>query len=160
VLWYPPSLSGLEPFETPPPEGADVFARGRPFEEPTESILREIEQSRVLPEGLAATEALQAVLCTLSLELTGHEAQELANTSRTLQRLLGPCVRHRGERPQVMRRPEFLHQLAEHLGGDERGAERIARTVFAALRGRLPPDEVRQIDDRVPRSVRTLWKPA
>ena len=152
ALWYP------EPFEPPPTRTGE--AKGRPFEEPTESIVREMQQSAVLPEGLAATEALQAVLCTHSLELTGHEAQELADTSRTLHRLLGPCVSHRDERPDAMHRPTFLHRLAEHLEVDERAAERIARTVFAALRGRLPPDEVHKIDGRLPRSVRALWKPS
>jgi len=150
ALWYP------EPFE-PAPESATAPVGGRPVEEPTESFLREIEQSGVLPEEMRPIEALQAVLCSLSQELTGHEAQELADTSRTLHRLLGPCVEHRGERPHVMQRPTFVHQLAEHLGVDEPQAERIARTVFATVRGRLPADEVRAIDGRIPRSVRELW---
>jgi uncharacterized protein (DUF2267 family) len=143
--------------ESPPAEDTGAVARGRPVEEPTETILREIEQSGVLPEGRSATTALQAVLCTLSLELTGHEAQELADSSTTLHRLLSSCVSHRDERPEVMRRQTFLHRLAEHLGVDDKRAERVARTVFAAVRGRLPPNEVAKIDGRLPRSVRSLW---
>lgn len=145
--------------EPPPPEDTGAVAGGWPVEEPTETILREIEQSGVLPKGRSATEALQAVLCTLSLELTGHEAQELAASSRTLHRLLGPCVSHRGERPEVMRRQTFLHRLAEHLGVDEEWAEQVARTVFAAVRGRLPPGAIARIDGRLPSSVRLLWIP-
>lgn len=152
ALWYPRAVE-------PPLADEDVRAGARPVEEPIETVLREIEESGVLPDELSATEALQAVLCTLSLELTGHEAQELADASRTLRRLLAPCVRHRHERPHVMDRPTFLQQIEEHLGVDERRAEQIAKTVFAALRGRLPPDEVRKIDSRIPRSVRSVWNP-
>ncbi|NVB79720.1 MAG: DUF2267 domain-containing protein [Kofleriaceae bacterium] len=155
ALWYPRDPSELAP--PPPPPRADVIAR--PVEEPTESILREIEQSGVLTEGLSATLALGAVLCSLSFELTGHEAQELADRSRTLRNVLGACVTHRGERPEVMKRPTFLRQVADHLGIDESRADPITRTVFAAVRGRLPPDEIQQIDNRIPRSVRPLWKP-
>jgi uncharacterized protein (DUF2267 family) len=155
AVWYPRDPAELAP-QPPPPRG-DVIAR--PVEEPTESILREIEQSGVLTEGLSATLALGAVVCSLSFELTGHEAQELADRSRTLRDVLAACVTHRGERPQVMNRPAFLRQVADHLGIDEPTAEQLARTVFAALRGRLPPNEIRQIDNRIPRSVRPLWKP-
>lgn len=152
-LWYPrgPSRFGGEP--------PDVPGGMRPVEEPIESILREIELSGVLPKGLSATEALQIALCTLSLELTGHEAHELADTSPTFRRLLGPCVRHRDEPPVVMRGESFLKRLAYHYGFDEKHAERVARSVFAAVRGRLPPDEIHTIDNRIPRSVRPLWKP-
>ena len=159
ALWLPPSMSGLEPFEPPPPVSPAVTTGARPLEEPTERILREIEQSRVLPERLSAIEALQAVLCTLSLELTAHEAQELADTTRTFEELLVPCVIHRGERPEVMYRQTFLRRLADHLGVDEGRAERVAHTVFAAVRGRLGPDEIHKIDNRLPRSVRPLWIP-
>ena len=158
-LWHPVGPASAEAFEPASREGGDVFPGGRPAEEPIETMLRDIEHSGVLPDKLSAPEALQAALCTLSLELTAHEAQEIADTSRTLHRLLGPCVQHRAERPQVMYRPTFLHQLAEHLGVDERRAEQIARTVFAAVRGRLPPDEIHKIDGRMPRNVRDVWKP-
>lgn len=152
-LWFPPNPADLGRTEPRPP--ADVVAR--PVEEPTESILREIEQSGVLPERFSPTLALGAVLCTLSFELTGHEAQELADTSRTFRALLGPCASHRGERPEVMEAPTFIRKLAEHLELDDPQAERIARAVFAAVRGRLPGDEIEQIDNRIPRSVRDLW---
>lgn len=156
----PRELNALWPAPVaPPPEDTGAVTGDRPVEEPTETILREIEQSGVLAEGSTATETLQAVMCILSLELTGHEAQELANTSRTLHRLLGPCVRHRGERPQVIDRQTFRHRLAEHFGVDEERAEEVARTVFAAVRGRLPPDEIAKIDGRLPRNVRLLWIP-
>ncbi len=155
-LWYP--LGVEEPIAATPPERAYAMEIGRPTEEPTESVLREIDQSGTLPLELSAAEVLQAVLCTLSLELTAHEARELANASRSLRGLLMPCVNHRGERPEVTREPVFLHVLAEHLGIDEGRAGRIARTVFAALRGRLPPDAIQMIDNRIPRSVRALWR--
>jgi uncharacterized protein (DUF2267 family) len=157
ALWYPLEAAGLEPSEAPAPD--EAAAGIRPAEEPIEKILHEIDLSGELPTGLSAVDAMQGALCTLSQELTGHEAQELADTSRTLRALLVPCVRHRGEQPHVMHRPTFLHRLALHFGVDERRAERIAQTVFAALRGRLPPDEIHKIDGRVPRSVRPVWNP-
>ncbi len=160
ALWYPFGATGRAPFEADIPEPPEVRRGTRPLEEPTETFLRELEQSGVLPATIPALDALQGVLCTLSLELTGTEANDLAGTSRTMQALLEPCVRHRGERPQPMTRPAFLQQVADHLGTDESTADRIARTVFASVRGRLPPDEIQKIDGRIPRSVRALWKPS
>lgn len=156
-VWYP--IEAEEPIEAAPTYRAYAMELGRPAEEPTESVLRAIDQSGMLPLELTAAEVLQSVLCTLSLELTAHEAQALANASRSMRGLLMPCVKHRGERPEVTREPVFLHVLAEHLGVEEGRAGRLARTVFAALRGRLPPDEVQTIDNRIPRSVRSLWRP-
>jgi uncharacterized protein (DUF2267 family) len=156
TLWYPYNQSNREPFEPPPPEPAEV--EDRPVEEPTETILHEIEISGVLPGGVSATDAVRAVLCTLSLELTGGEIEELAALApRTLAGLLSRCSRHHDERPQPLDEPSFLRRVAHHLGLDVPTAERITRTVFAALRGRLPAAEVSKIDNRLPRSVRRLW---
>jgi uncharacterized protein (DUF2267 family) len=153
TLWYPYIQSNREPFEPPSPEPEE----DRPVEEPTEKILHEIELSGVLPTGVSATDAVQAVLCTLSLELTGGEVEELAELApRTLRELLTRCSRHRGERPQTLDEATFLRHVADHLGVDVSTTEQITRTVFAALRGRLPPAEVPKIDNRLPRSVRRL----
>ncbi|MBX3157074.1 MAG: DUF2267 domain-containing protein [Deltaproteobacteria bacterium] len=154
ALWYPLGQTGVEPFEEPPPEPAETAAR--PVEEPAERILRELETSGVLPAGLSAVDATQAVLCTLSLELTEHEAQALAAFSTTFQHLLAPCGRHRGARQ--VHQPPFLERLVDHLGVDRRRAEQIARTVLAALRGRLAPEELHRIDSEIPRAVRRLWE--
>jgi uncharacterized protein (DUF2267 family) len=156
TLWYPYNQANREPFEPPSPEPVEL--EDRPVEEPTEKILHDIEISGVLPTGISATHAVEAVLCTLSLELTGGEIDELAALApRTLRGLLTRCSRHRGERPQTLYEATFLRQVADHLGVDVPTAERITRTVFAALRGRLPPAEVPKIDNRLPRSVRRLW---
>lgn len=158
TLWYPYNQSNREPFEPPPSLEPEDLAE-RPVEEPTEKILYEIELSGILPIGVSATDAVQAVLCTLSLELTGGELEELTRLApRTLRNLLNRCARHRGERPQtVHEEATFLRHVANHLGVDVRSAQRISRMVFAALRGRLPPAEVPKIDNRIPRSVRRLW---
>jgi uncharacterized protein (DUF2267 family) len=160
TLWYPYNQSNREPFEQPSgTEAEDVLRGARPFEQPTEQVVREIEQSGALPEGFSSTEAVRAVLCTLSMELTGGEAKELIELApRTLQGLLTRCFRHRGEQPQTFDQAMFLRAVANHLGIDVATAERISRTVFAAIRGRLPPDEIHKIDGRLPRSVRQLWK--
>lgn len=156
TLWYPYNQSNREPFEPPPPEPEDREAR--PVEEPTETILHEIELSGVLPIGISAVDAVRSVLCTLSIELTGGENEELAGlVPRTLRELLTRCPRHLGERPETFDEASFVRRIAHHLGIDRRTAERITRTVFGALRGRLPPDEVPKIENRIPRSVRRLW---
>ncbi|MDB4959862.1 MAG: hypothetical protein JWO36_7431 [Myxococcales bacterium] len=156
TLWYPYIQSNREPSEPPSTEPEEL--EDRPVEEPTEKILHEIELSGVLPTGVSATDGVRAVLCTLSLELTGGEIEELAELApRTLRGLLTRCARHRGERPQILYEATFLRHVAAHLGVDVPTAERITRTVLAALRGRLPPAEVPKIDNRLPRSVRRLW---
>ncbi|MDB4961950.1 MAG: hypothetical protein JWP01_1949 [Myxococcales bacterium] len=156
TLWYPYNQSNRQTFEPPPPEPAEIA--DRPVEEPTETILREIELSGVLPPEISAIEATQAVLCAFSLELTGGELDELSDLApRTLRELLTRCSRHRGERPQTMDEATFLHHVTDHLDVDVPTAERITRTVFAALRGRLPAAELHKIDNRIPRSVRRLW---
>ncbi|MDX2090490.1 MAG: DUF2267 domain-containing protein [Kofleriaceae bacterium] len=161
ALWYPFTQSGRAAFEEPVPEAANVLRAPRPLEEPTESVLRELEQSGVLPKGTAPAAAMRAVLCTLSMEMTGAEARMFAELApRTMRRLLDRCVAHRGERPQSFDQAAFLDQVAEHLDIEPREAEQIARTVFAALRGRMPADEVQRIDNRLPRSVRKLWRPS
>lgn len=160
TLWYPYSQSGQAAFE--PPSGAareDVLRGARPFEEPTETILREIEQSGVLPEGTSSTEAVRAVLCTLARELTGAEAHELAQLApRTLRSLLEPSIKHRDERPQAFDQATFLRQIADQLRIEGAAADRVTRAVFAALRARMPDAEVQRIDGRLPRSVRLLWQ--
>ncbi|MBA3540345.1 MAG: DUF2267 domain-containing protein, partial [Deltaproteobacteria bacterium] len=158
TLWYPYNQANRQPFEPPPPLEPEQL-EDRPVEEPTESILHEIELSGVLPIGVSATEAAEAVLCTLSQELTGGEAQDLADRSPlTLRGLLTRCARHHGERPQTLDEVTFLGQVAAHLEIEGPTAERITRTVFSALRGRLPPAEVSKLDNRIPRSMRRLWR--
>jgi uncharacterized protein (DUF2267 family) len=161
ALWYPFTQSGRAAFEEVAGEPAtDVLRRPRPLEEPVESILAELERSDVLPAGVAAPDAVRAVLCTLSLELTGAEARELAALGPSFHLLLDRCVAHRGERAQAFDQVIFIGHVANHLALEAADAERVTRAVFAALRGRLPAAEVAQIDNRVPRSVRRLWKPS
>ena len=93
--------------------------------------------------------------------MTGAEARAFADlVPRTLRAFLDNSVRDRGERPQAFDQVLFLDQIASELGCEPRAAEQITRTVFAALRGRMPPDEVQRIDNRLPRSVRKLWRPS
>lgn len=160
ALWYPFSQSGLAAFEaTSGAAREDVLAGVRPLEEPTETILRELEQSGVLPAGTSSISAVRAVLCTLAMELTGAEARELADLApRTLHRLLDRCVKHRAERPQAFDQATFVARVADHLEVEVAAAKRISRAVFAALRARMPADEVARIDNRLPRSVRLLWQ--
>lgn len=131
----------------------------RPAEEPTETFFRELEQSGNLPEGITAAHAMSAVLCALTRRLSGAVAHELVDSAPpTLRALLDRCVRGRGERPEIIDRPTFLHYVADDLGVDEKVAEQVARAVFATLRARLPPEEIAHIDAQLPRGLLKLWQ--
>lgn len=159
ALWYPYTQSGRAAFE-PPTEARASAGGGRPFEEPTETIVRELEQSGVLPRGGSPTEAIGAVLCTLAMELAGGEAEELAEVlPRTLRGMLDRCPHHRGRRPEFYEEDAFVGHVAEHLEVDAVTADRICRTVFAAMRARIPGAEDERIVGQLPRGVRSLWKP-
>lgn len=160
-LWKPYTASEVTAFEAAAAPGVDVTTGPRPAEEPTESMLREVEQSGVLPAETSAEDALVAVLCTLAAELTGGELRALSEHAPvSLHRLLDRCPRHAGDAPEPLHREAFLQRVGAHLGiTDDAAAGRVARAVFAALRGRIPPASVQQIDGRLPRSVRALWRP-
>lgn len=138
----------------------DARARGvRPVEEPTKSILREVDESGTLPPSTSAREAVGAVVCALAKQLTGGEVRQLADVSPpTLQAMLGHCAGDRGEEPETFDRPTFEHYVADHLGIEPEKAGRITRAVFAALRPRIPPTELAQIDNRLRRDLLALWQ--
>ncbi len=130
----------------------------RPAEEPTEKFFREIEQSGTLPAGISAPEAASSVLCALTMRISGGAARELATWApATLRRLIDRCVMIRGERPEIFDRATFVGHIADDLHIASDAAERLARTVFAAVRARLPPQEIKNIDSQLPRDLLNLW---
>lgn len=148
-LWTP---IGVPVPDSPP-------SPGRPAEEPTETIFREVDESGTLPPQTSAPDAVSAVVCALAKQLTGGEARELAEVSPpTLHAMIEHCGAHRDEQPESFDRPSFDQYVADHLGIDPAAADRITRAVFAALRGRIPPTERAQIDNRLRRDMLALWQ--
>jgi uncharacterized protein (DUF2267 family) len=145
------------PFGVPVP---DAPARAvRPVEEPTETIFREVDESGTLPSGTSAREAVGAVVCALAKQLTGGEVRQLSDVSPpTLRALIGRCEGHRDEQPATFDPATFHQYVADHLGIEPEKAHRITRAVFAALRPRIPPAELAQIDNRLRRDLLDLWQ--
>jgi uncharacterized protein (DUF2267 family) len=151
-LWNP--IPTPKPFDPTP-----TTRERRPVEEPSESIFRELERSGVLPDGIAAITAVGAVLCTLEMQLTRGEARELAELAPpTLRTLLDRCPRHVGERPATWDRATFLRYVGDHLGLEGEATKQLTRAVFAAVRARIPPAEIKHVDSRLPRDLLDLWQ--
>lgn len=110
-----------------------------------------------LPDGVEPRRAVAETLCVLSLRLSGGEAVDLVESlPHALAILVEPCLAGRAERPARFRRRGFLARLAHRLGVPEPAAERVARTVFAALRPRLSPTELADLVDQLPIDLREL----
>jgi len=130
----------------------------RPIDMRSESIFRRIEQSGALPTGLRAPEAAGAVLCLLSLRLSGGEAQDMAgNLPPTLREIVQPCAARRGERPDTYSRAEFIEALAQDLNLTAEQAGAVSRAVFSAVQAELPVDEVTSVEGQLPSDLKELW---
>lgn len=137
-----------------------IAGQPTPADEKTKKFFRDIEASGALPEGVSAPDAASAVLCTLTMRVSGGEAREFVETTPpALKSLLEPCVKHRDERPRKFDRDQFLLFVADHLGlgSDTQKAEKIARAVFSAVRVDLPTREIDDVASQLPRDLRDLW---
>ncbi|WP_437729997.1 DUF2267 domain-containing protein [Sorangium sp. So ce1335] len=133
-------------------------AAGRPIDEVSEHIFRQVEQSGALPPHLGAPEAVGVALCTLSRRLSGGEARDLAAAlPSTIQAIVQPCATHRDEDPEVFSRREFLETLAEHLHIDTDQARAVSSAVFAAVEREIPTKEVTDIESQLPADLKDLW---
>jgi uncharacterized protein (DUF2267 family) len=132
----------------------------RPVEEPTEKLFHDLEESGVLPEGISASEATSAVLCNLLMRVSGGEARDFVTAApTTLRTLLGACMRHRDERPEMfVDRAEFLRRVADQRGIGTDVASRLSRAVFAAARTLLSSCEATHIENQLPRDLLELWR--
>jgi uncharacterized protein (DUF2267 family) len=128
-------------------------------EEATERFFRHIQQSGAVPSGISAEQAATAVLCTLTMRVTGGQARDyVASIPQPLSALLIPCVQHRGEQPEKFDRAGFLQRVTDHLGVSMEDAERISRAVFAAVRSDLPQREADDVESQLPRDLAELWR--
>jgi uncharacterized protein (DUF2267 family) len=121
-------------------------------------LAAEIEAQGVLPPGVRGVDAVSAVLCVLAQRLTGGEAEDLvASLPKGLRPLLEGCVRYPLDRAEAFDHAEFLRRVAARLHVTGTQAEAITRTVFAAVRPRLPPVEVDDVASQLPRDLKNMW---
>ena len=72
--------------------------------------------------------------------------------------LAGPAHRHGEHAPRVKSLPQLVASAVEQGGLDPRHAERITRSVVAALRS-LVPEEADDVAAVLPAELRDLWDP-
>jgi uncharacterized protein (DUF2267 family) len=127
-----------------------------------ERFFADIERSRVLPPNVTPADAASAVLCVLSLRVSGGQAGDLRQAMPgPLRDLFQRCPRHREEPPETFDRQEFLRRVADHLGIAPDQAEAVARAVFAALQEQVPSvrPQVDDIESQLPQDLKELWRP-
>ncbi|WP_437855940.1 CBS domain-containing protein [Sorangium sp. So ce363] len=144
--------------EAPAAPGAEPAREARPIDVKSERVFRRIEQSGALPKDLRAPEAVGAVLCVLSLRVSGGEARDMAGAlPPTLREIVEPCALHRAELPDTFGRGEFVQVLAQHLQTSSEQAEALARAVFSAVEAEMPMDEVTAVEGQLPGDLKDLW---
>ncbi|MBI2893852.1 MAG: DUF2267 domain-containing protein [Deltaproteobacteria bacterium] len=126
-----------------------------PIEAP--SFLRSVEEEVELPAHVTARDAVRAVFCTMADRLAGERP---AATPPILEPLLRRCARHQGQgrATAIFDRTQVLRELAEHVGVGPEQAERIARAVLSALRGRLTEEEREDVAAGLPDDLVYLWR--
>lgn len=146
-------------------EHQEVSVTPRPTEAERErdvqKMFRTIERSGTLPDGVAAFDAVDTVLCALEMRLPRADAQDVADVMPpTLRRILTRCIVHRTEQPEIsFDELGFLRLVASELRILVEDAERLTRTVFEAVQQLMPEDEIWDVRNRLPRELDTLWYP-
>jgi uncharacterized protein (DUF2267 family) len=108
-----------------------------------------------------AERAAVAVLCNLEQRISGGQARDVNDQLPWAFRdLVRRCELHPRSRPERFGRAEFLVRIAEDLESDEVDAERIARTVLAAVRELLSEKEASDMIAQLPPDLQALWAPA
>jgi predicted transcriptional regulator/uncharacterized protein (DUF2267 family) len=144
--------------EAPAVRGFAPARTTEPVDEKSERVFQRLEHSGVLPAGLRAPEAAGAVLCVLSLRLSGGEASDVTSSlPPTLQKIVQPCTAHRGEQPDIFGRAELAQTLADHLQITTEQAEAVALAVFSAVQAEMPTDEVAAVEAQLPKDLKGLW---
>ena len=151
IAWMAPGISGVD-------NQISIGIGPQPAESGT--VLDHLEGSGALPVGVGAAEAAAAVLCVLSLRISGDAAREVMRyLPADISRLVRPCARHRTAPAEVFDRAGFLRRVTDHLVVSEEESERIARAVFEAVRMWLPARDIREVSVQLPDDLRDLWGP-
>lgn len=111
-----------------------------------------------LEEELAERAAL-SVLCALEQRLLGDEAAHLnAQLPARLRELLVRCERHHGQKPLKFGREAFISMVCADLELPPEEAERLIRTVLAAVRHQVSEGELEDVLGQLPQDLRELWQ--
>jgi uncharacterized protein (DUF2267 family) len=133
--------------------------RRMPEPDAGQALLKQIEQSGVVPTGSTSTEVASAVLCTLARRLSGGEARDLlAALPPAIQPLLRACGAHERERAEVFDHEELLRRVQEHFETLPDDTEEIVRVVFRALHSHLPQRQIDDIASQLPRDFADIWR--
>jgi uncharacterized protein (DUF2267 family) len=120
-------------------------------EEPSglSEIARDIEQHAPLRDPETGSDALTAVLCSLSQTLVIADVLELVELLPSdLRPLLQACPIHPDERGGAD--ADVVERIGAHLGMDVRDAERTAAVVLEAILERLPLDAAERLAEMLP----------
>jgi uncharacterized protein (DUF2267 family) len=121
-------------------------------------VLRAIGETVALPAHRTPVDAFSAVVCTLADRLSGGEARKLFFAlPEALRAHVQACVVNRGELPALFGRDELLARVARRLGTSDAIAGRVARGVFAAVKGAIPEKDVDDVASQLPPDLREFW---
>jgi uncharacterized protein (DUF2267 family) len=122
-------------------------------------VLSQIERAVRLPEGVTGMGAFVSVTGHLVQRLPLGEARRFVGTlSSDLRQLVEPCLRARGEQPELFDKKQFLERVAKDLRiTDLAQAEMVARAVFHVVEERVPAEDFKSIMDQLPRELSDVW---
>jgi uncharacterized protein (DUF2267 family) len=126
-------------------------------EEPSglSEIARDIEQHAPLRDPETGSDALTAVLCSLSRTLDIAEVLELVELLPSdLRPLMQACPIHREEDPGATS-ADVVERIGAHLGMDAGDAERTAAVVLEAILERIPLDAAERLAQMLPPELRS-----
>ena len=123
-----------------------------------DALLREVEASGALPQGVNADAAVSAVLCTLAMRLSGGEASDFFEALPSgIRPLLRTCTVHQGITAQLFDKAGFVRKVAHHFGVGEEQAEPVVRAVLRATRTRISEGELHGVEGQLPKELKELW---
>ena len=107
--------------------------------------------------GPEPRDAVHAVLCGFTDRIPeGERVHVLAHLPSDARALAGPAHRHGEHAPRIKSLTQLVASAVEEGGLDPRHAERITRSVVAALRS-LVPEEADDVAAVLPAELRDLW---
>lgn len=118
-------------------------------------IARDIEQHAPVRPPLTGSDALTAVLCSISQGLDAAELRELADLlPPDFRGSLQACPVHKEGNERLTANTDLVERVAGHLGMDVGDAERTTAVVLEAILQRLPSDAAEQFARMLPPDLR------
>lgn len=135
-------------------------ARRVPLPSDPHPIIRWIEASGPMPEGVDGVAAFSTVMGLLTRRLSRGEARHLAaELPRDLAPLISDYIEDRQERAARFDHEEYLNLVARELDTDDVDeAEHLARVVFSALQEYLRSDVCDHMLRQLPEPLQELWE--